>query len=379
MNQSDYYIGLMSGTSLDGVDAVLVEFIQKKPLNLIATHSHPIPDKLRSQLIAVNSPNWQGSLSTIGTLHQELGKLFADASNQLIQQSFIDNKIDRKQICAIGSHGQTLWHQPDGKFPFSLQLGDANLVAELTGITTVADFRSRDIAAGGQGAPLVPAFHQKIFSNPKKSRVILNIGGIANITILPATTTNKPVSGFDTGPGNTLLDSWIKQHKNVNYDNHGEWASHGKIIPEVLNILLEEPYLSLPAPKSTGKELFNIDWLTTHSNRLKKHTKAEDIQATLSEFTARTIADNIPSECTELYICGGGIHNTFLINRLKELLPTVNLFSTEALGIDPNWMEAIAFAWLTKQTMEGKSGNLPEVTGAAGKRILGAIYSGTPQ
>lgn len=371
MNKSQYYIGLMSGTSLDGVDAVLVEFSQNNTLKLVETVSHPISDKLRSHLIDVIAPNWEGSLANIGMLHHELGSLFSDASNQLIKKS----GIEKKQICAIGSHGQTLWHQPNGEFPFSLQLGDANLIAELTGITTIADFRSRDIAAGGQGAPLVPAFHKMALTNLKKNRVILNIGGISNITILPSEHSKKVVNGFDTGPGNTLLDNWIKKQKKLNYDTHGEWASQGKILSKALNILLQDPYFLLAPPKSTGKELFNLDWLHSCLGELLETAKAQDIQATLSEFTARTIRDNIPSDCDEIYICGGGIHNTFLIDRLKELLPKITIRSTEVLGIDPDWMEAIAFAWLAKQTIEGKPGNLPEVTGASELRILGAVYT----
>ncbi len=361
----------MSGTSMDGVDAVLVKFKQNNSLSLLKTLSYPIPKRLKSKLINATNPNWRGSFLDIGTLHQELGKLFADASNQLLRQT----KIDKHKISAIGSHGQTLWHEPTGENPFSLQLGDANLIAELTGIRTVADFRNRDIAAGGQGAPLVPAFHQQLLSSPDKNRVILNIGGIANITILPALSSKQAASGFDTGPGNALLDGWIKHIKKKQYDKNGGWARSGIVQPELLELLLQEPYFSLAPPKSTGKELFNLDWLKA---RLKNHlntTDANHIQATLSALTAKTIADNIPKDCEELYICGGGIHNQFLIEQIKNQLPDIIIASTKTLGIDPDWMEAIAFAWLAKQTIEGKAGNLPEVTGAKGSRVLGAIYS----
>lgn len=355
---------------MDGVDAVLVGFNKNKTLNLVQTLSYPIPKTLQTKITNVIQPEWKGSLSYLGSLHQELGKLFSDASNCLIQQS----KIDKNHITAIGSHGQTLWHQPDGDFPFSLQYGDANLIAELTGVTAVADFRSRDIAAGGQGAPLVPAFHQEALSSQKQYRSIINIGGIANITILPASLSKTSVSGFDTGPGNALLDAWIKHQKKVNYDANGDWASQGKVLTDVLTTLLADPYFSLPTPKSTGKELFNLNWLKKHLGNQLKTYAPQDIQTTLSELTARTITDNIPISCDELYICGGGIHNHFLINRIRELLPKILISSTQKLGIHPDWMEAIAFAWLAKQTIEGKSGNLPAVTGASGKRTLGIIY-----
>ena len=364
----------MSGTSLDGVDAVLVEFNSDVP-KLIASYSHPIPKNLQTKLIDFTQPDWRGSVASLGIFHQQLGKLFADAVNQLLQQS----NTNPQQVLAIGSHGQTIWHQPEGEFPFSLQLGDANLIAELTNITTVADFRSRDIAAGGQGAPLVPAFHHNTLSHPDKNRVILNIGGLANISILPSKVSNEPVTGFDTGPGNGLIDAWIHVHKGSNYDKSGDWAKSGVIQGSILNKLLEDPYFSLSAPKSTGKEFFNLTWLkSTLGDTLDNH-KPEDIQATLTELTAKTIADdinnNIASSCDELFICGGGIHNRFLVERLQYHLATVTIASTQELGIDPDWMEAIAFAWLAKQTMEGKTGNLPSATGAKGTRILGAIYS----
>ncbi len=364
-----YFIGLMSGTSLDGVDAVLVDFNADTP-ELLASYSHPIPEDLQSKLTEFTHPSWRGSIANMGTFHQQLGKLFADAVNQLLQIS----KITPQQVRAIGSHGQTLWHQPEGDFPFSLQLGDANLITELTGITTVADFRSRDIAAGGQGAPLVPAFHHRTLSHNDKNRVILNIGGIANISVLPSKASNKPVMGFDTGPGNGLIDAWIHAQKGKKYDKSGDWARSGAIQDNILNKLLEDPYFSLPAPKSTGKEFFNLTWLeNTLRNTLEGH-KPEDIQATLTDLTAKAIADNIDASCDEVFVCGGGIHNKFLIERLQHHLPEIVIASTQNLGIDPDWMEAIAFAWLAKQTMEGKAGNLPSATGAKGSRILGAIY-----
>ena len=356
---------------MDGVDAVLVKFIPDKSAELIQSLSFPIPEELRSQLKAVIKPGWQGTLSSIGRLHQELGKLFADACNALLLQA----RINKNQIQAIGSHGQTLWHQPDGTFPFSLQLGDGNIIAELTGIRTVADFRNRDIAAGGQGAPLVPAFHKEIFCSPDIFRVILNIGGIANITVLPPSQHKKSVSGFDTGPGNALLDTWISHNKNRNYDQNGDWAASGKIHNKLLKQLLQDPFFFLPPPKSTGKELFNLQWLRKQSEDSLNQYRAADIQATLCELTATSIANCIPEECEELYICGGGVHNRYLMQRLQNLLPGISIASSQTLGVDPDWMEAIAFAWLAKQTIEGKPGNLPVVTGAKGTRVLGAVYS----
>jgi anhydro-N-acetylmuramic acid kinase len=367
--KNNSYIGLMSGTSLDGVDAVIVNFTQNQP-QLIASYSHPIPPSLKEDLLTTINPEWRGSLESIGTLHQQLGELFADACTTLIEKS----NINKKSIKAIGSHGQTLWHQPEGTYPFSLQLGDANLIAERTNITTIADFRNRDIAAGGQGAPLVPAFHHEFFSSTSKNRVILNIGGIANITYLPAgINEDRQVQGFDTGPGNGLIDAWIAAHKNMAYDKHGSWGKSGIIKADILAALLDDPYFSLISPKSTGKEYFNLAWLTTVIGNKVKHSNPEDIQATLTELTAISISNNIENG-DELYICGGGLHNHYLIERLQQHLPNTVIASTEKLGIHPDWLEAMAFAWLAKQTIEGKYGNLPMATGAKGKRILGAIY-----
>ena len=372
-NYPAYYIGLMSGTSMDGIDAVLVDFSKKHP-ELICSHSHSFPDALQQQLSTIITPDWQGSLLQVGTLHQQLGKLFAEAVNALLKKT----DVHIKQIKAIGSHGQTVWHQPEGEHPFSIQLGDANQISELTGITTVADFRSRDIAAGGQGAPLVPAFHQALFALANFNRIVLNIGGIANITLLPH---NGEISGFDTGPGNGLMDAWIKKHTQKNFDNNGDWASGGTINNKLLDLLLSDHYFSLPAPKSTGKEYFNLLWL---QKRLKENisisVKPQDMQATLAELTARSISDAIntaiskPQDWNELYVCGGGTHNQFLMERLQHHLPAFKIASTEILGVSPDWVEAIAFAWLAKQTLQGKPGNLASVTGAKGARILGAIY-----
>lgn len=367
--ENNLFIGLMSGTSLDGVDVVLTDFKHPKP-RLIASYCHPIPELLKTTLIQTIQPDWKGSLEDIGILNKQLGELFADASLTLIDKE----NVDPKQISAIGSHGQTLWHQPNGSYPFSMQLGDANVIAEKTGITTIADFRSRDVSAGGQGAPLAPAFHHTFLSHQEKNRVILNIGGIANITLLPKITSKKEISGFDTGPGNGLLDAWILLNNKSSYDTYGDWARSGKIIRKALEVFLKYDYFGEPAPKSTGKEEFNLVWLHQMLGDDLKSSKAEDIQATLTELTALTIADGIDDDYEEIFICGGGIHNNFLTERLQHHLPKIKIASTEELGVHPDWMEAMAFAWLAKQTLEGKSSNLPEVTGARGKRILGAIH-----
>lgn len=373
--KSELYIGLMSGTSLDGVDVVLVDFSTGKA-TLLASHSHQIPFALKQNLRKTIQADWRGSLKDIGWLNQQLGELFANATNTLIQQE----NIDKRSISAIASHGQTLWHQPFGEYPFSMQLGDANLIAERTKITTVADFRSRDIAAGGQGAPLVPAFHQALLSHPDRDRIILNIGGIANISILPNSASKKTTSGYDTGPGNGLLDIWISSHSDNTYDRGGDWGRLGKVIPNVLDLLLSDEYFKKIPPKSTGKETFNLEWLETMLGKHLVSEKAEDIQATLTELTAVSIANSVKNHVdsdihsNELYLCGGGIHNQFLIERLQYHLPKIAINSTATLGIDPDWMEAIAFAWLAKQTLKGNTANLPEVTGATGKRILGVIH-----
>lgn len=359
----------MSGTSLDGVDVVLVDFSAQQPI-LLASHNHEIPVVLKQELLATIHPNWEGGLEDIGRLNQQLGTLFADSANTLIK----NENLDRDSIRAIGNHGQTVWHQPTGKHPFTMQLGDASIIAEKTGITIVADFRSRDIAASGQGAPLVPAFHSALLSHSTKKRVICNIGGIANITTLPNSNSKKVANGYDTGPGNGLIDAWISIHKDKSYDKNGVWGKSGKIKPDILDLLLKDDYFAKLPPKSTGKELFNIDWLNDTLGDQLNAEKAEDIQATLTELTAHSIADNVNTDCDELYLCGGGIHNDFLIERLQYHLPNLVIDSTASLGIDPDWMEAIAFAWLAKQTLEGNTSNLPEVTGAIGKRTLGAIY-----
>lgn len=365
---SDYYIGLMSGTSMDAIDAVLVDLANNE-CRLIAWHSHNIPSEVKQSLTGLIEPA-PDEISLMMQMDVALGKLFADAVNQLLTQS----GLQKSDIKATGCHGQTIRHYPTAHYPATLQIGDANTIAELTAITTVADFRRRDIAAGGQGAPLVPAFHQVIFNNPELDQVILNLGGIANITLLPAR--DKNVSGYDTGPANCLLDSWVQQHLRINYDRDGGWGASGHVHPGLLERLLNDPYFSLLPPKSTGREYFNLSWL---NEDLKSFPglAPQDVQATLVELTARSISDAIEQSlpgATRVLACGGGAHNKHLMQRLNELLVEQHVASTASVGVDPDWIEAMAFAWLAKQTMERKTGNLPEVTGAKHPVILGAIY-----
>ncbi len=361
-----YYIGLMSGTSMDAIDAALLDF-SNDSCKLIATHSHAFPYELEQKLQQlIQSETF--SLHDFGRLDVELGRAFADAANQLIQQQ----QVDKNKILAIGSHGQTVFHAPDSTPPFSLQISDPNCISQFTGITTVADFRRRDIAAGGQGAPLVPAFHNEFFRSPQHNRVILNIGGIANITILAADQ-QKMISGFDTGPGNCLLDEWCQQHLNQPYDKDGAWAATGTINDKLLQQLLADNYFSLAAPKSTGREYFNLHWIKQHS----ANDSSENIQATLTQLSIESISTAIEEhshDCDEVYVCGGGAFNTRLMLGLKNRLPNIKLKTTTELGIDPEWVEATAFAWLAKQTLENKPGNIAEVTGASANLVLGGIY-----
>ncbi len=364
-HEAEHYIGLMSGTSLDGVDVALAETGSAGQLRLIHTHYLPYPDRLRTQLLALHTPQ-PDEIHLAALAANELARLYATAVRALL------DGVDSHSVRAIGCHGQTLRHRPaDG---YTLQIGNAALLAELTGITVVADFRSRDIAAGGQGAPLVPAFHAQALRHPSFHRVIANIGGIANITDLP---TDGSIHGWDTGPGNMLLDAWIKRHRDSHYDHDGTWAASGTVHAGLLDMLASHAFLPLPPPKSAGREQFNLDWLDTTLARLSPAITPADVQATLLEFTAMSLCDAINREChgvQELYVCGGGAHNSRLMQRIDARLPGVRVATTTALGIDPDWMEALAFAWLARQTMHHAPGNLPTVTGARGPRILGAIH-----
>ncbi|MDY0007527.1 MAG: anhydro-N-acetylmuramic acid kinase [Spongiibacteraceae bacterium] len=364
----ELYIGLMSGTSMDGIDAALVDFACHPPKQLAAL-TLPLPAPLRAQLAGLCLPG-DDEIERMGRADRALGELLADAALAVVKAA----GVEPGTVTAIGSHGQTIRHRPNGTGAFSLQIGDPATVAERTGITTVADFRRRDIAAGGQGAPLVPPFHRALFGAMTRSRVIINIGGIANITVLPAAGT---LTGFDTGPGNTLLDGWIRRHQDLPYDRDGLWAASGKVHEPLLRALMGDTYFGLTAPKSTGREHFNLDWLESHLARLGGPIAAADVQATLAELTAASIAQEIaalPIHMDELFVCGGGAYNGDLLARLKRRLQPRRLATTAELGLEPEWVEAVAFAWLARQTMERKPGNEPAVTGAAHYRILGAIH-----
>lgn len=365
----NHYIGLISGTSMDGIDAVIASFGNGR-LELTATLAHPYPPELRSRLqAAVAQPKTCG-LDQLGILDRWVGESFRDAALAIMKSAGL-KAVD---IVAIGSHGQTLRHQPAGEHPFSLQIGDAATIAAGTGTTTVCDFRRADLAAGGQGAPLVPPFHEWLFAAAGSPRVVLNIGGIANITVLPGDDT--AITGFDTGPGNTLMDAWIKEQRGLPFDEGGHWAAGGKTIDRLLNALLTDAYFDLPAPKSTGFEHFNLDWLRSFD---MDNEAAVDVQATLSELTAISVAAAIEksAETTrEILVCGGGVHNKDLLRRLGNRLPGIAINSTADAGLDPDWVEAAAFAWLAMRTMNQQTGNLPSVTGARHKKVLGAIHSG---
>lgn len=365
----DKFIGLISGTSMDAIDAVLVSFEAATP-RLLAHHSLPLSHEIRTELTALQQPG-HDELNRTARLDIEMGRLFAQSTSELLELS----GCQPREIIAIGSHGQTIRHLPNGEYRTSFQIGDPNLIAELTGITTVADFRRRDMAAGGQGAPLVPAFHNQVFRSDTLNRVIVNIGGIANITVLPADR-DEPVIGFDTGPGNGLMDAWIGRHQGRNHDHRGEWAARGRVLPELLDRMLTDPYFSLAAPKSTGKEYFHLDWLQKY---LAKKMAAEDVQATLCELTATTITNairHVGPGTEEIYVCGGGVYNQHLMQRLVELLKPAKTASTDELGLAPDWVEAICFAWLAKQTLHRHPANLPSVTGARHDVVLGGIFWG---
>jgi anhydro-N-acetylmuramic acid kinase len=368
MTTTGYYLGLMSGTSADAVDVVIVDFANDK-INLTASHSVSLSTIIRQKIHALATPS-DNEIDRVGELDQQLGEVFADSINQLIHKS----PISPNQIIAIGSHGQTIRHRPagSGPHPFTLQIGDPNVIAERTGITTVADFRRRDIAAGGQGAPLVPAFHQAIFHSRAIDRVVVNIGGMANITWLPK---SGKTLGFDTGPGNVLMDAWILKTLGKAYDANGDWAASGTINESLLARLLAHPFLQQAAPKSTGREAFNLAWIEAELAALV--VADADVQATLLALTTESIAKDIKqltSASCEIFVCGGGAYNLRLMAELQERLPQAKLASTAEFGIAPEWVEAMAFAWLARQTMERKNGNLSAVTGAKREVILGGVY-----
>jgi anhydro-N-acetylmuramic acid kinase len=359
----ELYLGIMSGTSLDGIDVALVDLSGAQP-KLVATHFQAYSQALKDELLALHHPA-PNELHQAQMVGNQLAREYAAATLSLLQT----NNISADTIRAIGCHGQTIRHRPE--HAYTVQLGNAALLAELTEVNVINDFRSRDIAAGGQGAPLVPAFHDRVLRHTTLHRVIVNIGGISNLTNLPP---NRPTTGFDCGPGNLLMDAWIHQHQGSAYDKDGAWARSGKVIPSLLEKMRQESFFSNPPPKSCGRDLFNLHWL---KNQLRGDEASEDVQATLLALTVQAIADSIRQYCQgaeEIYLCGGGAYNTTLRDSLNTALPHCRIQLTDVLGIGANWLEAIAFAWLAQQTLHGKSANLPEATGARHPCILGAIY-----
>jgi len=355
--------GLMSGTSLDGVDAVLVDFSEIPPRTL-ATFWLPYPAEIRQQALQLQAAG-HDEMRRAAMLANELAGCYAAAVRELLAGA----RVDAAQVAAVGCHGQTIRHQPAAGF--TIQLNNPALLAELTGIAIVADFRSRDIAAGGQGAPLVPAFHAAVFGDPRQHRVIVNLGGIANLTDLHP---GQPVRGFDCGPGNLLMDAWVERHQGRRYDESGHWASQGQVLPKLLQNLLADTFFAASPPKSCGRDEFNLAWLETY---LAGSERAEDVQATLLELTAISVSTSIGSWCgrpQEVFVCGGGARNQGLMARLQQHLRECRVASTDFLGQPADWVEAVAFAWLAWRTLRGETGNLAEVTGAHGPRILGAIY-----
>lgn len=366
---SHLYVGLISGTSVDAVDAALVEVIANDNVSTLACHKHPITQSLRDSLLGAFSHD---SLQTTLELDVRLGHLFAEAVMDLLDKA----GLTPSDVRAIGSHGQTISHKPSGPHPHTLQIGDPNIIAVRTGITTVADFRRRDVALGGQGAPLAPAFHAALFGGSDQRRAVVNIGGIANLTLLPKHHSDD-VIGFDTGPGNGLLDAWVSRHLEIPMDTDAVWASAGTVDKRLLGQFLSDEYFARPAPKSTGKEYFDLRWVDQVLARNETRVDKQDVQRTLAELTISTIAEAVRDNkagCDELLVCGGGAQNPLLMGGLREKLSPMEVKSTAEYGVDPDYLEACAFAWLAKQTLEGTAGNLPSVTGARKPVVLGGVY-----
>ncbi|MGA6151426.1 anhydro-N-acetylmuramic acid kinase [Stenotrophomonas sp. NPDC077461] len=362
------YLGLMSGTSADGIDAALVQFPAEGGCRFVHGHTHPWDPTLRADLIALGEGGDITSLDALGRIDAEVGIQFAAAANALLLAS----GVQRAQVRAIGSHGQTVRHRPLGDPAFTWQLGDANRIAELTGITTVADFRRRDVAAGGHGAPLMPAFHLAMLGTTGEDRAILNLGGIANLTLIPREGVPR---GFDTGPANALMDAWCQRHRGVPFDADGAFAASGQVDEPLLAHWRADPWFALPPPKSTGREQFHLAWAEAAMDREAR--SPADVQATLLELTAATVADALLAHlpgAARLLVCGGGVRNPALLRRLGARLPGVVIESSAVHGLDPDYLEAMGFAWLAQRTLDGLPGNLPSVSGAHGPRILGAIH-----
>jgi anhydro-N-acetylmuramic acid kinase len=367
---SALYLGLISGTSADGIDVALASFARKP--KLVASLTHPYPEDLRRRILALAQGDGHIALDEFGALDVEIARAFAAAATKLLERE----GVDAGKIRALGSHGQTVRHRPLGAAPYTMQIGDPNIIAELTGITTVADFRRRDIAAGGHGAPLAPAFHAAMLAKDKKTRVVLNLGGIANITVLSGDE-KKPLRGFDTGPASCLLDAWVARHLDQAYDKDGAFAASGHIDETLLKRLLSEPYFAAPPPKSTGREVFHLTWLAEHLRGLAIAPK--NVQATLVALSALSIADAIRAharDAREVWVCGGGVHNPVLMAAIANALAPIAVASVAELGIDPDFVEAMTFAWLARERLAGRAApNVHTVTGSCGPRVLGGVYS----
>ncbi len=356
---------------MDAIDAALVDF-DLGSTKVLQYLQFPLPTALRDELQFVSEKPDNATPEQIARLDVRVGRRFAEAARELIRRQGTTPGM----VIAIGSHGQTILHRPYGAEPFTLQIGDPNIIAELTGITTVADFRRMDVAAKGQGAPLTPGFHAYHFHSDRLNRIVLNLGGIANVTILPADRA-LPVSGFDTGPGNALLDDWCHRHRNTRMDRDGEWAKRGNVDHPLLSRLLAEPYFSMAPPKSTGRDYFNLTWLDDRLAAFGSHLKPQDVQATLVQLTASSIARAITAHTPttqQVLVCGGGVHNPTLMQAIAKQLVNCTVESTSAYGLDPDCVEAVSFAWLAKQRLEAKPANTPSVTGAHRAVVLGGVY-----
>ena len=379
---ANLYLGLISGTSADGIDAALVEFdgpagAGTLTARLVFGRTYPWQPVLRAQLVELGQQSAQVSLDAVAELDVRIGLAFADAA----LQALADSGLAAADVAAIGSHGQTLRHRPearpgDGAAPYTLQLGDPNTIAERTGIRTVADFRRRDVAAGGHGAPLLPALHAALLQSTAEDRAVLNLGGIANLTLLPraAASDQGEVRGFDTGPANGLMDAWCLRHRGEAFDRDGAFAAAGQVDDALLARLRAEPWFALPPPKSTGRDQFHLGWV---ESQLRGNEVPQDVQATLLALSARTVADALRAtqpSTARVIACGGGVHNRALMAALADALPGCVVESSAAHGLDPDAVEAMGFAWLARQTLHGLPGNLPSVSGAKGPRVLGGIY-----
>ncbi len=362
---SEFYVGIISGTSMDAIDLVIADCSDGHPC-LIASLSVPFDIDLKLELQALIGAGPKAGLAAVMKAHREMGSACAAAVRQLLKQ----NKIKSRDIAACGLHGQTVLHMPGAEPGFSVQLGDANILALQSGIVTVADFRGMDIAGGGQGAPLAPLLHRELFADPDENRAVVNLGGIANITLLPR---KGKISGYDTGPANCLMDAWALEHLNTQFDDDGRWAAVGQIDDPLLATLEADPYFSQQPPKSTGTDYFNMDWLLNHIGEHSYINK--DIQTTLAELTAWSVAREVRNNnCDRILLCGGGVHNSFLAKRLAALVDGIPVQSTTELGVDADWVEGLLFAWLASQRLEGRAFDMKPITGSKSPVVLGAVY-----